>query len=159
MSKLRHTRVLLPLIAAFLAVALVRCGKTPTSTPASGTFGSVYSTFNSAGCAECHAPSVSASAAHGSSLDLSSQSAAYSTLVGTKVTATDSTSTCGNVSLVVAGNPSQSYLAAVLFSSYNTANFVESGCTPYNAHLSDQHLTSDEQTSIISWIQNGAQNN
>ena len=157
--RLQARAVLFALVTALLAVTLPRCGKAPDPTPASGTFGSVYAAMTSNNCQVCHVPGGNNNS---STFDLTSKTTAYSTLVGPKVTGSVSKGTCGTVKLVVASSPSTSYLAGILFSTYNTANFGgASGCTTfYTGHTSiSQPLTTDQQTSLIAWIQNGALNN
>jgi hypothetical protein len=62
----------------------------------------------------------------------------------------------------VAGQPAASYFAAVLISEYRaTTNGIGSDpdCVSYADHLEDQSLSSEEQSSITTWITGGALNN
>jgi hypothetical protein len=142
-----------------VVLALAKCGNSGSSGPASGTFTNVYvNTLNTA-CIQCHVPGGSAFAA-GATIDFTTQTTAYQTLTTSFVSATDVKATCGAVKIVAANDPADSYLAGVLFKTYyKSSNFGVPGCSPYNAHLSDQNLSSAEQTSIITWIQTGAPNN
>jgi hypothetical protein len=110
-------------------------------------------------CIECHVPTGAATVNNGVQLDFSTQALAYQTLTAKKVTGSTSSGICPNVSIVTAGDPTKSYLAAVLFAKYNATNFAGvSGCSPYSVHLQDQNISDAEQTSIINWITNGAKN-
>lgn len=152
------------LLSVFTAGLLVlsSCGPQPetSTTPASGTFGSVYASFRSNNCIDCHSPGGAAYANNGVQLDFSTQANAYTTLIAKNVTGATSASICAGVKIVASANPSNSYLEAVLNQSYYRTNFAGvSGCTPYNVHLQDTHLTTSELTSLTSWIQSGAANN
>ena len=150
----------LGLVCISLLITLARCGLVPdTTTPASGTFGSVYVALKSNNCTECHVPGGAATVA-GAQLDFTTQSTAYTTLLSKSVSATSSIGTCGSAKIVTAGDVSKSYLAAVLISSYSTSNFAGvTGCTPYSAHLTDTNMSAAEKTSVTDWIKNGALNN
>jgi hypothetical protein len=142
-----------------MVLVLCRCGSKTEETTSSGTFSNVYSVTLKTACIQCHVPAGSATAA-GVTLDFSTQTTAYQTLTASVVSGGSTKNTCANISIVSAKNASKSYLAGVLFSSYNTSNFAGvTGCVPYSAHLTDQNISSDEQTSIINWINNGALNN
>jgi hypothetical protein len=148
--------------AATLAlVSLTHCGKVTDTSPASGTFGSVYQSMQNQNCVRCHAPSVSSSLAGGSSFDASTQAKAYATLVSQAVSATDVVSSCGSVMLVKPSSPATSYLLATLVpDTYWSADFGQTGCSPYkNGQHDVVSLSSDETTSYVSWIQNGALDN
>lgn len=149
---------LLLLAAPFL---LTQCGKiTTTTTPTSGTFASVYSILLSNNCNECHIPTGAATTNNHVTLNFTSATTAYTTLTQNSVTGASSTGTCGTVKIVSAGSLSKSYLIGVLVQSYNISNFAGvTGCTPYSTHLQDTHLSSSDQTSLTTWIQNGALNN
>jgi hypothetical protein len=144
--------------AGLLPILLSGCGKEST-TPAAGTFGNVYTVTLRTACANCHAPG-GLPTTQGCTLDFSSQAQAYSTLTGGTVAGSGEPTACLGLKYVVAGDPSSSYLVGVLNSTYHVNNFAgHSGCLPYATHLQDQNLTADEQSSIVSWIQGGAQNN
>jgi hypothetical protein len=66
---------------------------------------------------------------------------------------------CSSVKIVDPGNPSTSYLAGVLIQSYYDNFNGLTGCQPYSVHLQDQNLSADEQSSLTTWITNGAANN
>lgn len=158
---LRKEILWLPSLAV-LVLLLSRCGALPESltlTPASGTFASVYSALQKNNCTECHVPGRSGPAA-GVTLNFTSQATAFSTLTANYVTATASVGTCGAAKIVTSGDPAKSYLAAVLFDSYNINNFGGvSGCSPFTGHLAAYNLSTAEQTSLLNWITNGALNN
>jgi hypothetical protein len=151
------------LLLAGLVLILARCGN--NSGPASGTFGNVYQNTLSKECVQCHQPGSSQGFNAGTHLDFSTQAQAYATLTSgstSKVSSTDAATGCPGVAIVVASNPSASYLTATLFSD-QAAKYQSSpaGCTsPYN-HITTQNinLSTDEENSIVTWIQNGAQNN
>ena len=140
MVSLKRFRLLDFATAALLCVAVVlfnRCGTSPSdpAPPPAGSFAHVYSILQTANCNECHTPGGSASQSQ-VTLDFTSPSTAYTSLTTSTVSAQDATS-CSGIKIVVAGNPSKSYLAAVLSSTYYSggSNFSEkSGCTPYTAH-------------------------
>lgn len=141
------------------ALALAGCSKKTDSLEV-GTFGYVYQNTLKTACIECHVPSGAAYASHGVLLDFSTQDTAYSTLLAKNVTGSSSTGTCSGIRIVSPSTPTSSYILGVLISSYHINNFAGvSGCTPYANHLSDQNLSSEEQTSLIQWIQGGALNN
>src|SRR4051812_10536331 len=110
--QIRHLKVLLPLASATLALTLVHCGKIADSTPASGTFGSVYNTLKTA-CIECHVPGGNG-ASNGEKLDFTTQATAYATLVTTSPTALSGGAACSTVKIVVPSNSTYSYLIGVL---------------------------------------------
>ncbi len=141
-------------------VLLANCAKQQQPTSIAPTFTNVYNNTLKSACVTCHDPSGAATVQNGVQLDFSTQATAYSTLTTKNVTGQTSSGICPGVHIVSAGNPATSYLAAVLFASYAKANFGGvTGCTPYSVHLQDQHLSSDEQATIIGWIQNGTLNN
>lgn len=164
-SPLRHWQTLLPLTVAALALTLTHCGTstaptTSTPTAASGTFTNVYTTVLQTACIECHVPGGAATVNNGVTLDFTTQQTAYTTLTTNTVSATDTKTECAGVKIVVPGNANSSYLAAVLFSDIDTANFGGvTGCTPYNVHQQDQSISASERTSILAWINGGALNN
>lgn len=142
------------------ALILTNCQKKEED-PAVGTFSHVYKKTLSTACVACHVP-TGAVYADGVTLDFSSQVAAFQTLTTKKVaTPSNPSSSCKNtVSIVVAGNATNSYLAGVLFADHNTNHFAGvTSCQPYTAHLTDQNLSAEEKTSILQWIQGGALNN
>ena len=145
-------------VVVALALALSGCGKKEESFT-SGTFTAVYNqTIKGQNCNECHVPGGSA-ANVGVGLDFTSQATAYQTLVSEMVSGAGS-SGCSALKIVVAGSPSTSYLVPVLISSYATNGFGgQTGCQPINTHHSLVNLSTDEQSSLIAWIQGGAQNN
>lgn len=141
---------------------LTRCGQQSTTTTVSGTFTDVYTNTLSTDCVSCHNPTNGAATLdNNTTIDFSSQSQAYTTLTAGVVAGMVKAPTCGGLQLVVASNPTNSYVLATMFSTYNTANFAgKNGCTPYNhANYGNFNLSAAEQTSIVNWIQNGAQNN
>lgn len=148
-------------LAVGLVGLLVSCGK-QTQAPTPGTFTAVYTNTLSSACIQCHVPTGAVYSAGGGNvkLDFSTQATAYTTLIGVKVAGTSTVGTCGDNFLVVASGATKSYLAAVLFDDYSTANFGgQSGCTPYAVHHQDQHLSADEKASMVKWITDGALNN
>jgi hypothetical protein len=163
-------KIVLQLAAvAALTVILSNCGSKMSSQPTSqtaldstpGTFTNVYQIFTqSHNCNQCHVPGAPAYDQNGVKFDLTSQATAFSTLVNQAISGQSSTGICGGVLEVVPGSPQTSYLAAVLDQAYNTASFAGvSSCAPFNGHLQSENLSADEISSIVSWIQGGAQNN
>jgi hypothetical protein len=147
------------LLTLSLLLVLCRCGQAPQETYTSGTFAHVYNVTLKTACIQCHVPGGSATTA-GVTLDFSTQTTAYQSLTTSVVSGGSTKNTCPNISIVLSKDANKSYLAGVLFDSYHTSNFAGvTGCTPYSAHLTDQSLSSDEQTSIVNWINNGALNN
>lgn len=144
------------------AVLTTSCTKDANITVVAPTYSSLYSNVfynGNTGCVSCHAPGESAYDTDNVGIDFTSSSNGYSTLVGPDVMGNTSVGTCSAVELVDPGSPTSSYLAAVLISSYNSGNVGKSGCTPYNVHLSDQNLSTEELSALEEWITNGAQNN
>jgi hypothetical protein len=156
-------------IAAFSALVFQGCSQRLSQTGIAvtgvvgvkaGSFNGVYQILNDNNCVSCHSPGGAAHDISGVELDFSSISSAYQALTADFVTGTSSTGICGGVRIVAPGKPSASYIAAVLFSDYNTADFGGmQGCQPYSGHLQDTNLSGAEKAALISWIQSGAQNN
>ncbi|MCB0342207.1 MAG: c-type cytochrome [Pseudobdellovibrionaceae bacterium] len=123
------------------------------------TFSSLYSKLFSTECASCHQPGGSGYVA-GAPLDFSSTSTGYFSLFQSVGGASNS-GTCGSLSNVAAGSPSQSYLMGVVSSQYYEDNFGGvSGCTPINTHINGVvNLSTSEQAALEQWIQSGAANN
>ena len=163
MKNLKYTFLLL--LSLSTALLLHGCGSKDSSstTAASGTFTNVYTTVLSTACIECHKPTGAATLQDNVKIDFSTQALAYSTLVtgSPTVHGASSVGTCANAKLVTPSTVATSYLAGTLFSTYDVNNFAQiSGCTPYAGHLAmTLGITTDQQTSITTWIQNGAQNN
>lgn len=144
---------------AVFAFSLADCGQIPLSTsPASGTFGSVYQSIQTSGCVECHAPGGSATLSN-STLDFTSQASAYSSLIA--ASATSGGSNCASLKDVVAGSPSTSYMLGALITAYrdNFSTATGTTCQPTNSHGLTVALSAEEQASLVAWIQNGALNN
>lgn len=146
-----------PYFTLFLVLSLPifigRCGKLG---PPAGSFGDVYqNVIVSANCAaQCHVPGGTATSA-GAQIDFTSQTTSYDTLT-TKSVGGASSVGCGAVKIVKSGDPSKSYLAAVLISTYNTTTV---GCTPLNTHITGiANLSETQKSSIVTWITNGAKN-
>lgn len=154
-NKLKH------LVVAGLILALWSCSEDtkPNSTDTTK-FTSIYTNIiRFHNCHSCHAPGGSAYDTDGVQLNFSTEDLAHSTLTTKFVTGNTSVGTCGAVRIVNT-SPQTSFLAGVLFSEYNTANFAGvTGCTPYSVHLSDQNLSTSEKDAIVTWINNGAPRN
>jgi len=166
MLKIRYQFVLSFVLGIAAAILLSNCSGTSPDTTASlpnpnaqsGTFGSVYNMIYSKGCIECHKPGGLATVDNNVQLDFSSQSNAYGTLLAGGVHGATSTGTCSAVSLVNTTTPAYSYILAEVVPGYSQANFGGvANCTPWAGHTAA--LTSAEQTSLLTGIQNGAQNN
>lgn len=165
MSNLKLVLKLSAVVA--LTVILSNCGSSLNSTSktaldsTAGTFTNVYQIFTqSHNCNQCHVPGAPAYDQNGVKIDLTSQATAYATLVNQAISGQSSTGICGGVLEVSPGSPQASYLAAVLDSAYSTAGFAGVGsCQPFNGHLESEALSADEISSLVSWIQGGAQNN
>lgn len=157
-SLLHYISVILVIVAA---LTLTRCGtQDPTTSLTPGTFASVYSILKSHNCTECHIPTGAATIDSGVKLDFTSQTSAFTTLTTSTVSGSSGINSCTGVKIVVPNSPSTSYLAAVLFSKYSISDFGgKSGCIPDNSHLTQNNLSTADQSSIIDWIQNGAKNN
>ncbi len=144
--------------------ALVGCGSSSSNTDTTAipqTFTGVYTNVFSTACVQCHtgASGSADTSPYSSTLDFTNATNAYNTLVGTGVPVQvmgTASSGCHASDIVAPGNPSASYLAAVLFADYKAS---WTACSPYAAHLQDQNLSAAEETAIIGWIQAGAQNN
>jgi len=147
-----------------LSLMLTRCGSNNSNSTTSNaaitpSFASIYTNVLSQACIQCHVPGTSVYINNNVHLDFTSASTAYSSLTGLTSSGVSSSS-CNGIKYVTPGSPSSSYLAAVLFADYNTSGFAgDSGCTPYATHLSDQNISSAEETAIIAWINAGAANN
>ncbi|MCB0365170.1 MAG: hypothetical protein H6624_18910 [Bdellovibrionaceae bacterium] len=154
-------RSLVIVFGGLMALGLWGCSgdEKPSSTDPSK-FSSIYTNIlRFHNCHSCHSPGGSAYDTDGVQLDFSTQALAHSTLTTKNVTGATSVGTCGSVKIVNT-TPQTSFLAGVLFSTYHISNFAGvSGCTPYSVHLSDQNLSSSEETAIVDWINAGAQNN
>ena len=144
------------LAAVLVILLLARCGQQSAYTP--GTFTAVYNQTLKTACVECHQPGGSATIA-GATLDFTTQAKAYATIKPGSVGGGSSGPSCKNLPIVVAGNATSSFLAAVLFVEYDTTPFQNPGCTPYATHQSDQNLSADEKSSLLQWINAGAKNN
>lgn len=160
MKKLFSSRILkwiAPVAAVGILAVLPQCG-TKTSAP-SGTFTAVYTNTLSTACGSCHVPG-GAGTTDGTTLDFTTQTTAYSTLLNSVVSGGSSKNTCPNIKIVVPGSPSTSYLVGTLITSYGGTAFetaTGTGCSPYAGH--SVNLSADEETSLTAWIQNGALNN
>ena len=145
------------LVILAVLVGLYGCGHGDSSEPTPGTFTYIYSKTLRTACVECH---VSGGAQNGVNFDFSTQALAYQSFSGSTAQGSSSIGTCGGIKNVNPGSAATSYLLGVINAAYHTNNFAGvGGCTPYAGHLSDQHLTSAEQDSIVTWITNGALNN
>lgn len=153
----------------FSACALVSLGSLALSGCAKkedefqeGTFSSVYHNTLKGTCISCHVPGGAAYDISGVPLDFSSKETAYQTLLSKDVSGqSSSASPCGGkgIRIVNPNHPSDSYLVGVLIADYAINNFAGvSGCLPYAGHLYDTHLSTSEKSSLIKWIQGGAQN-
>lgn len=146
------------------AIVLTHCGKT-TTTPASGTFGSVYSIIQGANCTQCHAPNGgSAKTGDSTAIDFTSQTTAYNTLTGNAKVVGSNASTCNNV-LLVDTTAAQSYLAYAFLQAsdpthYGTPSYTKQpGCVPATVAGHNVNISADEEASIVAWINAGAPNN
>ena len=160
LSRRPYAPVVLLLCCGVVALLLTRCGN---NTPASGTFGSVYQALQNNNCQQCHVPGGNN---NGSTLDFSTQAKAFTTLTQNKVTGGVGKNQCGNVAIVVAGNPQQSYFPYEAFGQSDSATW-----SPANARFSAPNQncvpvthvnvspSAAEETSIIAWINNNTPNN
>jgi hypothetical protein len=155
-------RIFTAVVLITALVTLARCGKSPTTaaTTTPGTFTDIYTNTLSTACIQCHVPGGSA-AADGVTLDFSTQANAYTTLTTGLVEDGSTKPKCPNVKLVTSGNPTGSYLLAVLVSNFYTGTSFDgvSGCTPNTAHIQLTAINASEQSSITTWIQGGLLNN
>lgn len=153
MMKIRRSMTLSALIALAAILVLGRCSKQESEGP----FTKIYNNTLSRKCVDCHNPSGQATLNYNVQLNFTLNSAAYQTLLAGGVQGATSTGTCGSVRIVAAGSPSTSYLLSQVVPSYYSTNFGGvSGCTPYSGH--QVNLSQSEQDELVSWIQNGAQN-
>lgn len=135
------------------------CSENKSNSNVDPTLTDLYSKVFSQSCISCHVPGQSAYDLNGVTIDFTSKDLAYQTLVSKTVSGTSSTGTCGSAYEVVPGSETQSYLVAVLISSYSTDNFAGiSGCTPYAGHHENSYLTDEAKSALVQWVQNGANN-
>lgn len=143
----------LGLILGVLAT-LPGCSPSPAGSTAT-TFTEVYNASFSVTCVNCHNPGHADYADTG--LDFTNGDTAYNTMVNVLVSGPANPTTCGTVRRVNPGSAATSYLLGVLFSQDNTNNFAGvTNCRPPNAHIGYSNLSQAERTSIIAWINNGA---
>ncbi|MBF0297326.1 MAG: hypothetical protein HQK51_01315 [Oligoflexia bacterium] len=127
-----------------------------TAIPASR-FTNLYENTFKPNCIRCHVPGQDPYDNLGVKLDFSTKEKAHSTLTTLKCAGQSSTF-CADIPYVTARDLNQSYLVAILNRTYNNiTNYAgKVNCVPYNIHIIDQHLTTEEQNSIIAWINEGA---
>jgi hypothetical protein len=148
-------------LAVVVIFAISRCdriGSKGFRRTHSGTFTDIYNGILQPNCASCHNPTDGTANQNGVTLDFSSQPAAFQTLTQNTVTAGDFRDNCSGVKIVVAQDVPDSYLMAVLWSSYTKTGFVNPNCTPYAGHQDNLGLSADDQNEIITWINAGAPN-
>lgn len=123
-------------------------------------FSAIYKDILSKNCVGCHSPGGSGFQS-GATIDFSTQSLAYSTLVNGTVHGYSSnlSGQCNNVYLVQAQQPNSSYLLATLFNDYYKIDFVQSGCDPYSPSIHGASVGESEMNVIVNWINSGALNN
>ena len=130
-----------------------------TNPPVAATLTNLYSAVFSQGCKNCHNPATTVANAGSSNLDFSTITMAYTTLQGF-VSGLSTAGHCNNVKIVKPSDAANSYLAAVLFTDYDHANFGgQTGCIPITEHQLEMHLTPNERAALLAWINAGAINN
>ncbi len=124
------------------------------------TFSWIYARILSTACVECHNPSGMATVNYHVQLNFADRSAAYTTLLVSTVNGVTSTGTCAPLRVVVPGSPKISYLLGTLIQSYSSGNFGGvDNCTPYAGHYSTIHLSNEQKSALVGWIQSGALDN
>ncbi len=146
------------IVACAAAILVSYCGK-KEDTKVEAKFSSIYSNVI-ASCAKCHVPGNDAYVTWANNLDLSSQSAAYTSLTSAASLPAKKPS-CDTTKYVVAGNPATSLLWAVLDNTTREAfSEVVPGCDPIAENLHGYgEISADARASIKQWITEGAQNN
>ena len=127
-------------------------------------FSSLYANYLN-NCAQCHAPgAVGATSNTEKTLDFSTQSAAYNSLMGKASGLSGNQQACNSVAFIVKDKPASSLLVASLDSATRSAFDLSSnpGCDT-NA-ISDMAFKTGKApsaafiTALKTWIQNGAAN-
>jgi hypothetical protein len=157
------------LVCAVLFCALMTACSDSSTTNSSGVQPTLSSLWDNlfTGCGvNCH----TSTAADGTELgpDMSTKANFYAQVVGRSVAsdypnwASVKTGDCDTVNFITAGNANESTLAAALISSVSSTLSTAHSCTTtYNYHNVNNQAISDSTLSnaLITWINNGAQNN
>ncbi|MBF0362827.1 MAG: hypothetical protein HQK49_17545 [Oligoflexia bacterium] len=152
-KKIIKEKILFISIVCFFFV-IVSCSD--KKEPPESRFTTLYNGTFKPNCLSCHAPGNDVYDNSGVKLDFTTKELAYSTLT-TKNSASPSNQYCRDIPYASARDVNNSYLLAVLISTYNTTNYASKvNCVPYNVHLLDQNLSQTEKDSIVAWINEGA---
>jgi len=166
MSKLPINRMIRLVCGLFLCALMFACGdnSTPvTSTGVQATYSSLWDNLFTGCGVNCH----TSTAVDGTELgpDMSTKANFYAQVVGKSMTNYSSwtkTSNCNMVSFITPGNANESSLAAALILSVSDTLAAAHSCvTAYSSHDVISQTISDNQLkdALITWINNGAQNN
>jgi hypothetical protein len=120
-------------------------------------FSGLYSEYLK-GCGECHAPGNVAYADDVKNLDMSSESAAYTSLMSVAVIAKKAGAECAALKYVAAGSPQTSILYAIMDA--DTAESFTAACRPLK-HAKEyggeaNSPTAEQKEKIKEWITKGA---
>jgi hypothetical protein len=152
---------------ALSSLTLVGCPPDPTpeqKSPDLTKFSGIYESYLK-DCGECHAPDQITYKDDVTNLDLSSEQAAYSSLMRDRELKRVNDLGCATVKYVMAGEPSVSVLFAILDSETREAFNAGSddSCRPRLHTLADggqaNNPTAEQKQAIKNWITNGAAQN
>lgn len=168
MNKLPIDRVIRLVGVVFICSLMFACGDSgdDESSSLQPTLTSLWDNLLTGCGVNCHSPN----AADGSELgpDMSTKANFYANVVGKSVTADYpnwaglKTGDCNNINFITPGNANESTLTAALILSISDSLATAQSCvTAYNFHDVNNQAISDQelQNALITWINNGAQNN
>ncbi|MBF0206679.1 MAG: hypothetical protein HQK53_07295 [Oligoflexia bacterium] len=148
---------LLTMLAALALLLLAGCGEKKGEETR---FTTLYNGTFKTNCAQCHYPNSPHNNDYNLQVDFSTIDNAYSSLTTLKsVDASQgSEAKCAGINLVVAANPSSSFLLTRIDDAYCTPNYANKvGCTPTKHSEGKTAISAAEKASIIAWINEGAQ--
>jgi hypothetical protein len=150
----RLAGISLPLIALML---ITSCGDKKKDEADLSKFSGIYSSYLK-GCGECHAPGKVAYTDDVKNLDMSSESAAYTSLISVAVIAKKAGAECTSFKYVESGSPEKSILYAIMDA--DTADSFTAACRPLK-HTQEyggeaNTPTAEQKQKIKEWITKGA---
>lgn len=165
MIKLHINRVIRLIGAVFLCAFMFACGDSNNSTPSvQPTLSSLWDNYFTSCGVNCHSQNASDGTQNGP--DMSTKANFYTQVVGKSLSDyqgwTGRTSSCDMVSFITVGNANESSLAAAVILSVSDTLAANHNCTTaYSSHEAINQTISDNQLkdALITWINNGAQNN